>query len=48
MKADGLTVYVWTLDEPAFIQEFIRQNQFDGILSNYSSVVAYYHYIEQQ
>lgn len=47
MKANGLTVYVWTLDEPQFIREFINQNQFDGILSNYSSVVAYYHYTER-
>ena len=47
MKAEGMTVFVWTLDEPKFIQEFISQNNFDGILSNYSSVVAYYHYSEQ-
>ncbi|MFD2938173.1 glycerophosphodiester phosphodiesterase [Spirosoma flavum] len=47
MKAEGLTVFVWTLDEPEFIREFISQNNFDGILSNYSSVVAYYHYTEQ-
>ena len=47
MKARGLTVFVWTLDEPNFIREFISQNQFNGILSNYSSLVAYYHYTEQ-
>ncbi|CAN5499559.1 hypothetical protein BH09BAC4_BH09BAC4_29640 [soil metagenome] len=47
MKAAGLTVFVWTLDEPKFIQEFVSQNNFDGILSNYSPVVAYYHYVEQ-
>ena len=47
MKAQGRTVYVWTLDEPTFIEEFINQNQFDGILSNYSPVVAFYHYTEQ-
>ncbi len=47
MKAQGRTVYVWTLDEPTFIEEFIRQNRFDGILSNYSPVVAFYHYTEQ-
>lgn len=47
MQAAGLTVFVWTLDEPEFIREFISQNHFDGILSNYSPVVAYYHYIEQ-
>ncbi|QMW02368.1 glycerophosphodiester phosphodiesterase [Spirosoma foliorum] len=48
MQAEGLTVFVWTLDEPEFIREFISQNHFNGILSNYSPVVAYYHYIEQQ
>ena len=47
MKAEGRTVFVWTLDEPQFIREFISQNNFDGILSNYSPVVAYYHYTEQ-
>lgn len=47
MKAQGRTVYVWTLDEPTFIQKFISQNQFDGILSNYAPVVAFYHYTEQ-
>ncbi|WP_018618578.1 glycerophosphodiester phosphodiesterase [Spirosoma luteum] len=47
MKAQGRTVYVWTLDEPTFIEKFINQNRFDGILSNYSPVVAFYHYTEQ-
>ncbi len=47
MKEAGLTVFVWTLDEPEFIREFISQNNFDGILSNYSPIVAYYHYTEQ-
>lgn len=47
MKAEGFTVFVWTLDEPKFIEEFVGQNNFDGILSNYSSVVAFYHYTEQ-
>lgn len=47
MKAQGRAVYVWTLDEPTFIEEFISQNQFDGILSNYTPVVAFYHYTEQ-
>lgn len=47
MKAEGRTVFVWTLDEPKFIEEFVNQSKFDGILSNYSPVVAYYHYTEQ-
>ena len=44
MKAEGRQVFVWTLDEPQFIQKFIGENEFDGILSNYAPVVAYYHY----
>lgn len=47
MQAQGRTAYVWTLDEPTFIEKFIHQNRFDGILSNYSPVVAFYHYSEQ-
>lgn len=47
MKAEGRTVFVWTLDEPRFIQQFITEGRFDGILSNYSPVVAYYHYVSQ-
>lgn len=47
MKAEGRTVFVWTLDEPRFIQQFITEGRFDGILSNYSPVVAYYHYVKQ-
>jgi glycerophosphoryl diester phosphodiesterase len=47
MQAEGRTVFVWTLDEPKFIEEFINQGRFNGILSNYSPVVAYYHYVGQ-
>lgn len=47
MQAEGRTVFVWTLDEPKFIEQFIRESRFDGILSNYSPIVAYYHYVEQ-
>lgn len=47
MQAEGRTVFVWTLDEPKFIEQFIRESRFDGILSNYSPLVAYYHYVEQ-
>ncbi|WP_080237766.1 glycerophosphodiester phosphodiesterase [Spirosoma rigui] len=47
MKSENRTVFVWTLDEPKFIEQFIAEGRFDGILSNYSPVVAYYHYIGQ-
>jgi glycerophosphoryl diester phosphodiesterase len=47
MKAQGHTVYVWTVDDPTFIDKFINNNKFDGILSDNSTLVAYYHYTEQ-
>ena len=47
MKGQGRTVFVWTLDEPKFIDQFISEGRFDGILSNYSPAVAYYHYTSQ-
>jgi glycerophosphoryl diester phosphodiesterase len=45
MHSEGRKAFVWTLDEPAFIESFMRDGKFDGILSNYPSLVAYYHYI---
>ena len=45
MHDAGRLAFVWTLDEPAFVESFIRDGNFDGILSNYPSLVAYYHYI---
>jgi glycerophosphoryl diester phosphodiesterase len=47
MKAEGRSVFVWTLDETQFIEQFIGEGNFNGILSNYSSTVAYYHYTAQ-
>ena len=44
MKAEGRKSFVWTLDEQQYIQQFINDGKFDGILSNYPSLVAYYHY----
>jgi hypothetical protein len=45
MQAEGRRVFVWTLDVPAYVQEYIANGRFDGILSNYPSIVAYYHYV---
>jgi glycerophosphoryl diester phosphodiesterase len=47
MHAEGRRAFVWTLDEPGYVQQFIANGNFDGILSNYSSIVAYYHYVRQ-
>lgn len=47
IQADGRRAFVWTLDVPEFIEQFIRDGQFDGILSNYPSCVAYHYYVQQ-
>lgn len=45
--ANGRRVYVWTLDEPEFINRFINDGHFDGILSNFPSCVAFNYYVHQ-
>lgn len=44
MQAEGRRAFVWTLDEPQYVEQFITEGKFDGILSNYPSLVAYHHY----
>jgi glycerophosphoryl diester phosphodiesterase len=46
MHAEGRKVLSWTLDHAGYIQEFIRQGNFDGLLTNYPSLVAYYYYVQ--
>jgi glycerophosphoryl diester phosphodiesterase len=46
MQAEGRFVISWTLDHAAYIQEFIHNGRFDGILTNYPSLVAYYYYVQ--
>jgi len=45
MHAEGRLVFTWTLDETSYIEEFINEGEFDGILTNYPTIVSYYHYI---
>jgi glycerophosphoryl diester phosphodiesterase len=46
MQAQGRKVFTWTLDDANYIEEFINEGEFDGILSNYPTIVSYYHYIK--
>jgi glycerophosphoryl diester phosphodiesterase len=46
MKAEGLRAFVWTLDVPSYINQFIARGTFDGILTNYPTAVAYAYYIQ--
>ena len=45
VHAEGRRAFVWTLDSPPYINEFLTNGNFDGILTNYASMVAYYHYV---
>jgi glycerophosphoryl diester phosphodiesterase len=47
VHAQGRRAFVWTLDVPENVFEYMNQGEFDGILSNYPSIVAYYYYAKQ-
>ncbi len=47
MHNEGRIAWTWTLDNVDWIQTFIRDGQFDGILTNYPFIVAYYQYIRE-
>ena len=46
-QAQGRRVFTWTVDIPENVQRYMREGHFDGILSNYPSVTAYYYYARQ-
>jgi glycerophosphoryl diester phosphodiesterase len=37
----------WTIDNPSWIKTYINEGHFDGLLTNFPYVVAYYHYIQE-
>ena len=45
IHTEGKQAFVWTLDEPVFVESFMREGEFDGFLTNHPTLVAYYHYI---
>jgi glycerophosphoryl diester phosphodiesterase len=47
MQAEGRKVFTWTLDDENYIEQFINEGEFDGILTNYPTIVSYYYYIKQ-
>jgi glycerophosphoryl diester phosphodiesterase len=47
MHSQGRIAWTWTLDNVNWIQEFISEGNFDGILTNYPFLVGYYHYIRE-
>lgn len=45
--ANGMKVITWTLDDPEGMNEVITQSQYDGILTNYPSMLAYQFYSQE-
>jgi glycerophosphoryl diester phosphodiesterase len=45
---NGQLAFVWTMDIQSYIRQFIEEADFDGILTNYPSIVAYYHYVNEK
>ena len=46
LQAEGRRAFVWTLDVSGYIRQFVRDGRFDGILTNYPSLVAYHYYAQ--
>jgi glycerophosphoryl diester phosphodiesterase len=47
MHAEGRKVFCWTIDDQNFMKKFIQEGEFDGLLSNYSAMTAYYFYMQE-
>jgi glycerophosphoryl diester phosphodiesterase len=47
MHNEGRKAYCWTIDQIGWIQEYVNDGHFDGLLTNFPSIVAYYHYIKE-
>ncbi|MER3464202.1 MAG: hypothetical protein C4329_07080 [Chitinophagaceae bacterium] len=45
MHSQGRRAFVWTLDVPENIKQYMYTNLYDGILTDYPSIVAFYHYV---
>jgi glycerophosphoryl diester phosphodiesterase len=47
MHDEGRICVCWTIDTPDWIQDFINNGNFNGLLTNFPYVEAYYHYIQE-
>jgi len=46
MHSEDREVITWTLDDPNWIRSFVQDGDFDGILTNYPTAVAYNYYVQ--
>jgi glycerophosphoryl diester phosphodiesterase len=47
MQGEGRIAVCWTIDTPSWIENYIQQGYFNGLLTNFPYVEAYYHYIQE-
>jgi glycerophosphoryl diester phosphodiesterase len=47
MHDEGRKAVCWTIDNPAWIEDFIVNGLFDGLLTNFPYVAVYYNYIQE-
>jgi glycerophosphoryl diester phosphodiesterase len=47
MHDEGRLAVCWTIDSPGWINNYLNTGNFDGLLTNFPYVVAYYHYIQE-
>lgn len=44
MHSEGRRVITWTMDDPIFIRQYLDEGNFDGMVTNYPTLVAYLFY----
>ena len=47
MHISGYRCFVWTIDATELVRSFIKKGSFDGIVTNYPSIVAYEYYTSE-
>ncbi|CAN5287164.1 hypothetical protein BH09BAC3_BH09BAC3_37620 [soil metagenome] len=47
MHDEGRKAFCWTIDDQNFLKQFIQEGDFDGLLSNYSAITAFYFYSQE-
>ncbi len=44
MQSEGRFVITWTIDQAQFIYQFLEEGEFNGFLTNYPTIVAYFRF----
>jgi glycerophosphoryl diester phosphodiesterase len=45
MHAEGRRAIPWTLDQGAYMEQYLAQGSYDGFCTNYPSLLAYHYYV---